>query len=112
MTLTALGWKNKKETAERTCSCGTWKQHWLNHSVETWPRFCSVNDCRNEPTLGAHVINVDVTGEKIVPMCASCNNLSGSFNLSDVWVVSANKSETCDKYYRKFKFIMQDSCNK
>lgn len=98
--VTATGWKNKKGTAERACLCGTWKKHWLNFSGETWPRVCSVDGCWNEPTLGAHVINANVTGEQIVPMCASCNNLSGSFNLLGVRLVSANKSKTCEKYTR------------
>jgi len=98
MGITASGWKNKKGTADRACSCGTWKQHWLNFSKKSWPSACSVQSCSNSPTLGGHVINSEVTGEKIIPMCDSCNGLSGSFNLDGgVTLVSANKSETCDQ---------------
>lgn len=44
------------------------------------------------------VINSDVSGEKIVPMCESCNKLTGCFDLKcGVTLVSANKSETCEK---------------
>ena len=96
MAITTNGWKNKKGTAERSCSCGTWKQHWINYSGKSWPSICSVYGCSNIPTLGAHIYNPNVTGEKIVPMCASCNGLDGSFNLkAGVTLVSANKSETC-----------------
>lgn len=95
---TCKNWKNKNGTAERTCSCGTWKQHWINYSGKSWPAICSVSGCTNKPTLGAHVINSEVLGEKIVPMCDSCNKLTGCFDLKDKTpLVSANKSETCEK---------------
>lgn len=98
MGLSATGWKNKGGTADRACKCGTWKQHWLNFSGKSWPTSCSVKDCSSTPTLGAHVINPDVTGERIVPMCDSCNKLSGTFSLKgEVNCPSANKSETCEK---------------
>lgn len=98
MGLLVTGWKNKRGTADRACKCGTWKQHWLNFSGETWPTSCSVGGCTKAPTLGAHVINPDVTGERIVPMCDSCNKLSDDFSLKGgVSCPSANKSETCEK---------------
>lgn len=90
------GWKNKNGTADRACSCGTWKQHWLNYSKKSWPSVCSVQGCSTSPTLGAHVIHTDVSGEKIVPMCSSCNGLGSAFNLDGgVTLVNANKAETC-----------------
>lgn len=96
MQVPANGWKNKVGTADRACTCGTWKQHWLNYSGELWPSACSVQGCYTSPTLGAHVIHTDVTGERIVPMCSSCNGRSSSFNLDDgVTLVKANKAETC-----------------
>lgn len=96
--VTNKNWKNKSGTGNRTCSCGTWKQHWLNFSGRSWPDSCSVMGCANEPTLGAHVINNEVSGEKIVPMCTSCNKLTGYFDLKGgVQLVNANKSETCQK---------------
>lgn len=95
MTITATGWSNKKGTSDRSCSCGTWKQHWLNYSKKSWPASCSVQGCSSSPTLGAHIINPDVTGEKIVPMCNSCNARDGKFNLSSVTLVSGNTSKTC-----------------
>ena len=98
MSITASGWSNKGGTGIRNCSCGSWKQHWLNFSEKTWPTACSVEGCYNSPVLGAHIRNPNVTGEKIIPMCDSCNKLTGTFNLKGgVTLVNANTSETCDK---------------
>lgn len=98
MTIPTIGWSNKGGTAERTCSCGTWKQHWINFSGKKWPASCSIAECSAAPTLGGHVINPKVTGERIAPLCDSCNKLSGTFTLkAGVSVPSANKSETCEK---------------
>ena len=96
MSITATGWKNKSGTSVRSCKCGTWAQHWVNYANKPWPSECSVLGCSNSPTLGAHVINPGVTGERIVPMCDSCNGLAGSFTLKGgVTLPSANTAETC-----------------
>ena len=96
--VTASNWKNKSGTGVRSCSCGSWKQHWINFSHKTWPMQCSVAGCTNAPSLGAHVINAAVNGEKIVPMCDSCNKRTDYFNLKGgITLVSANRSETCEK---------------
>ena len=98
MELPTTGWKNKKDTGSRNCNCGSWKKHWINFSGKEWPTTCSVVDCEESPTLGAHVINPDVTGEKIVPMCDSCNKIIEAFYLKpNIRTVSANISETCEK---------------
>lgn len=97
MGLPTNGWKNKSGTADRACSCGTWKLHWLNYPAKkSWPSVCSVRGCSGTPILGAHVTHTDVPGERIIPMCSSCNGLGGTFSL-DVGVtpVKANKAETC-----------------
>ena len=97
-TYTCKDWKNKNGTGDRTCSCGSWKQHWINYSGRSWPDECSVSRCANKPTLGAHVINSKVPGEKIVPMCDSCNKKTEYFDLkNNTILVNANKSETCEK---------------
>lgn len=96
MTITANNWKNKSGTSNRSCNCGTWKQHWLNASKKDWPDTCSISGCSNEPILGAHIINTDVIGERIVPACDSCNKLGGEFDLKGgVTLVYANQSKTC-----------------
>jgi len=95
--MTAKNWKNKNGTSGRSCKCGSWKQHWVNNSSKSWPSNCSVKGCSSSPTLGAHIINSTVSGERIVPACSSCNHLSGEFDLNiGVTLVSANKSKTCD----------------
>lgn len=96
MGLTASGWKNKGGTGSRSCNCGSWKQHWINVSGESWPKKCSIQGCINDATLGAHIINSSVSGEKIAPACDSCNKLSGEFSLKGgVTLVSANKQNSC-----------------
>jgi hypothetical protein len=98
MSIPTTGWSNKSGTADRACVCGTWKQHWINISKKSWPSSCSINSCYAAPTLGGHVINPDVGGERIAPLCDSCNKLAGIFTLKvNVSVPSANKSQTCEK---------------
>ncbi len=98
MGITCHGWKNKVGTQNRECKCGSWKQHWINNSGERWPEKCSISGCSNAATLGAHVYNPNVSGEKIIPACDSCNKKTGEFSLkAGVTLVSANKKETCEK---------------
>lgn len=98
MTIPSAGWKNKAGTAGRACNCGSWKSHWIKYAKKPWPQTCSVSGCESAPTVGAHVINPGVTGERIVPMCDSCNKLSGSITLKfSISVPSANQAETCGK---------------
>lgn len=97
-THTPLNWKNKNGTGDRSCKCGSWHQHWLNMSKLVWYSKCSVEFCNNKATLGAHVINSNISGEFIIPMCASCNQFRGTFNFKyGVTLISANKAETCEK---------------
>lgn len=96
----ATGWKNKRGTDGRKCKCGSWKQHWINYSNRNWPEKCSIVDCNNKAEEGAHIYNSKVSGEYIVPACCSCNNPNNEdeFELKPgTKLVSANKSETCEK---------------
>ncbi len=98
MILPTDGWRNKGGTAGRSCNCGSWKQHWINFSSESWPLLCSVEGCVNKAVLGAHIYNTnsEVTGEYIAPTCDSCNKLTSIFSLKDgTTLVSANKQKTC-----------------
>ena len=80
--LPTSGWKNKGGTEDRECaSCGSWKKHWIRLSGKSWPTQCSFAACYNSASLGAHVINSKVSGEKIVPACDSCNKLKSTFSL-------------------------------
>ena len=96
MGLTPTGWTNKNGTAFRNCSCGTWKAHWIKHAQKSWPGICSVEGCNSPATLGAHVYNSEVDGERIVPMCDSCNKRSTPFTLKgNVTLPRANTAMTC-----------------
>lgn len=96
MGITATGWMNKGGTGTRSCECGSWAQHWVNHAGKSWPSECSVAGCSNKATLGAHVINPDVAGERIVPMCSSCNGVDEAFSLKGgISLPSASRVQTC-----------------
>ena len=89
------GWKNKKGTSERTCSCGSWKNHWVNNSGKTWPLFCSAAGCIQHAEVGAHVINSTICDEWIIPLCNACNQKTVEFSISaDTIPVPANKEKT------------------
>lgn len=91
-------WRNKNGTSERSCRCGSWKQHWINYSGTAWPRKCSVQGCYNSATLGAHICKLGEAKEYIVPMCDQCNLRTDSFAIDNYTVlVSANKNETCNR---------------
>jgi hypothetical protein len=96
MSLPASGWKNKKRTSDRDCNCGSWKNHWINFSNQDWPASCSVSGCNSKATLGAHILHSNVNGERIAPMCDSCNMTSGNFSFKDGTSLShANASAEC-----------------
>lgn len=98
MGVSNAGWKNKSGTSDRDCTCGTWKDHWIAFSGKEWPEKCSVFGCDNKATLGAHVFHADVTGERIVPMCSSCNRINVEFNLKGgTGIPSASPIKTCNK---------------
>lgn len=96
MTLPRNGWKNKVGTSDRSCACGSWKQHWINNCSEEWPTYCSVDGCSNRATLGAHIYNSNAEGEWIAPFCESCNKRKDEFSLrGGITLVPANKNKTC-----------------
>lgn len=100
MSLPTTGWKNKGGTAERSCKCGSWKEHWLRFTGEEWPSWCSVVGCLNTAEVGAHVINPASDIEWIVPFCKDCNGQPTTtvFTLeTGVNLVPANQSKTCAK---------------
>lgn len=88
------GWKNKNGTSEHSCSCGSWKNHWINNSGKTWPIFCSASDCMQIAEVGAHVINYSLRDEWIIPLCKGCNQRTDAFSISAYATpVSANKEK-------------------
>jgi hypothetical protein len=98
MSLPTTGWSNKVGTSNRSCACGTWKQHWMNFSNRAWPIKCSLLGCENAPTLGAHLINTSSNDEYIVPFCDSCNKIATYFTIEEGSIlIRANPSMTCIK---------------
>jgi hypothetical protein len=102
MKLTAAGWTNKARNHEDPCTCGNWKQHWLNFSNKEWPVECSVGDCHQTPIVGSQITNRSVTSELIVPLCEKCYKLKREFKLKGgTKLVRSNKSKTCAKTKKK-----------
>jgi hypothetical protein len=92
--------KNINGTSDNTCKCGSWLRHWEIFSNQK-ASFCSESACTKGATVGAHVQKSDSTDNKwyIVPLCGDHNALKGQeIYISDYTIlVSANKSETCEK---------------
>lgn len=90
-------WKNVSGTKDRSCSCGTWLNHWFLYSgSQNKANKCSVLGCNSIAEVGGHVRQGNGTKEYIVPLCKGCNNSTQSFTLKlGTRVAPANKSETC-----------------
>lgn len=98
MVLSFKQWRNKSGTGDRVCRCGTWSQHWINYSGQSWPQTCSVDTCLRWPWVGGHVFRSPSTEEFIVPLCAVHNGATEPFALKpDVVRVSANRKDTCER---------------
>ena len=54
---------------------GNWKSYWEKHNRRSWPQFCSMFQCRNPPTDGAHVYPKKQGNRQnfIIPTCHRCN---------------------------------------
>jgi hypothetical protein len=90
---------NIKGTANRTCKCGSWLQHWINCTRQPVPLFCAVEGCLRSPKLGAHVRYANESHGKhyIIPMCSTHNESTEVLSIkAGIDPVSANKSETCE----------------
>jgi hypothetical protein len=86
-------------TADKTCTCGSWLDHWRKFSGQAGV-ICGVVGCNRTDMVGAHVMKVGVGdyATYIYPLCKEHNQ---STETMDVWdgynLVSANKAETCEK---------------
>ena len=90
---------NINGTSDTTCKCGSWLQHWINFSGQSIT-YCPVGSCIKTDLVGAHVQKADSDDKKwyIYPLCSTHNKSSGKLEVSDSYkLVSANKSETCEK---------------
>ncbi len=92
--------KNLSGTSDKTCTCGTWLDHWVKISGKPLPNYCSISMCYQKPEVGAHVKKADLLNFStyIVPMCKACNAKTEVLTLKDSdLLVSANVAETCGK---------------
>jgi hypothetical protein len=90
--------KNVNGTSKRSCSCGSWLNHWRNFS-EKRVYVCKAEGCSNTDIVGAHVTSCNslTRTEWIVPLCRAHNQVNSNtcFDLKDETIlVSANKSIT------------------
>lgn len=97
---------NINGTSDKTCSCGSWLDHWKNFSGQSVPTYCPESSCTQKPEVGAHV-QKDSSSDKswyIVPLCKTHNGETNkSLTISDnINLVSANVSETCEKRYARY----------
>ena len=92
---------NINGTSDNQCSCGSWLNHWKKYSGQTITQ-CPVLNCYDTGLVGAHVQRAYSAGNKwyICPLCATHNKSTDALQVTDsINLVSANKSETCDKLY-------------
>lgn len=90
---------NVNGTSQSTCPCGSWLSHWQRFSGQTI-RFCPVVNCIRTDLVGAHVQLAGLQNPRwyICPLCTAHNNSNGLLYVSDdVKLVSANKTETCER---------------
>lgn len=90
---------NINGTSNNKCNCGSWLEHWKNHSLQPVPTYCPEKNCLKKAEVGAHVqkeIFLD-NNWYIVPLCKDCNQKTkNSLEISDsIVLVSANTSKTC-----------------
>lgn len=93
-------WKSKKKTGDDFCACGSCGAHWemfVGLPIDSQP--CSYNGCKNQATLGGHIVNENYPEGYIVPLCDVCNQLDEPFQVhGNTLFVSADLSITrCDE---------------
>lgn len=87
---------NMKGTSNRNCKCGSWLKHWEKFGNRK-ATYCVEVNCLEKELVGAHVkIGAD-RREYIVPFCQAHNLSEEDLEINGIWLVSANKAETCEK---------------
>ena len=91
--------KNINNTAQSTCKCGSWIDHWRRFSKQQLPPYCPEIKCTERPELGAHVQLAEPGDENwyLVPLCRTHNAKRGeTLEISNyINLVPANVGETC-----------------
>lgn len=105
-----MRFRNRKGTAELTCDCGSWLEHWRSQAITTtaetlYDPLCAALTCSHKAEVGAHVNKTDELGRVvdqsvfIIPLCSKCNAATDTFEAKPgTKIVSANKAKTCEKY--------------
>ena len=109
-----LHWVNvrnvKNGSANPTCGCSDWTDHWKKNSNLPWPEECCHVGCSNKAEHGGHVERIVV--EKgpnphdtpryevvvmIVPLCREHNHSTyeNQYEVPSEYLVSANKLPPC-----------------
>lgn len=75
--------KNVKGTSEKSCSCGTWIDHFKKHSGGRGT-ICYVTTCNDTDVVGAHVVKADGSDstQYIVPLCQKHNKDTGVMDVA------------------------------
>jgi len=69
------------------CHCGSWLEHWLKHSRQALPRYCSEVNCFMRPEVAAHVQKDGEPADPswyVIPVCRGHYDKKGeSFKIHD-----------------------------
>ncbi|MEN8248887.1 MAG: hypothetical protein ABFS32_08140 [Bacteroidota bacterium] len=91
--------KTISRTADKSCNCGSWLQHWENFCGSK-AILCSSILCLEGQLVGAHVKKIYLTdsAQYIIPLCQQHNQSENMIEISDNCIlVSADPKETCGK---------------
>ena len=97
--------KNVPDTADLTCKCNSWLEHWELFSKKKANK-CSIEGCpETEDLVGAHVTGTILLNSRvyIIPLCKEHNADSWHLEIPEtVKKVSADPLETCRKIKLKW----------
>lgn len=95
--------KNQSGTADRSCGCGSWLDHWKTYAKSPGDSLCAVSGCDSPAEVGAHVELSRVAERKgqsfIAPMCREHNGKhSEEFRTKPGHLLAVgNVADTCGK---------------
>lgn len=74
------GWKVQQGAGEPKAG-GTWKDHWLRNSGQSWPSLCSLFGRNNQAEAILIVQHPSLPGFFAVPVCRFCVKRTGEVAL-------------------------------
>jgi hypothetical protein len=90
--------KNINGRRQKSCSCGSWLDHWAKVSGWPVPEYCSVSTCMTKPQFGIHVQRDSLTDTNwyIIPFCIKHSIRAVSLEVANTTpLVSADVNDTC-----------------